>query len=303
MSIELRLSDVDPPLPDAPRTVYREVLNLPDPVKLGLTVRYFNFDGVGLYFQITGQASGYTFGTVDLGLLGSGANAYRNLDEFGERAKPSAGEFTEGEFDEDIKLILKAYTDAGYSDLKWTHERTVTVHWIKSDDPAWTVDVLNDFDDGTAQGWAKTDEEGYSTQVIANDYVLSVPYSYKLNNKSNTYSPADCRTRVYKSFDTPNKSVVFAIVNFRMSYYSGSDMRNKYVAVDRNTSRLVFLGRPYDAVKEDYLPKDKWMRTVVPLPKNTTLELGIIVSHLRASPGTANDFAYWWMDIFKIISK
>ncbi|MCL6579207.1 MAG: hypothetical protein K6T73_07455, partial [Candidatus Bathyarchaeota archaeon] len=88
MTIELRLSDVDPPAPEPKRTIYRDIANLPDPVKLGLTIRYFNHDDVGLYFQITGSGTGYTFGTVNLGLLASGKNAYINLDEFASRAKP-----------------------------------------------------------------------------------------------------------------------------------------------------------------------------------------------------------------------
>ena len=72
MTIELRLSDVDPPAPEPKRTIYRDIVNLPDPAKFGLTIRYFNYDDVGLYFQITGSATGYTFGTVNLGLLASG---------------------------------------------------------------------------------------------------------------------------------------------------------------------------------------------------------------------------------------
>ena len=301
MSIELRLSDVDPPAPDPPRTIYRDVLNLPDPVKLGLTIRYFNYDDVGLYFRITGSAPGYTFGTVDLGLLGSGLNAYQNLDEFGSRAKPVAGDFTNGEFDESVTLILRAYTDAGYTDLKWTHERTVTVAWIKSDDVAWTLDELDDFDDGTVQGWAVADEEGndggYPTVGVVTDFVLSVPYSLRMTQLRSTMGYY--RGRLYKSFTTPDRPTVYAIIDLRVTHADFS--YNVYVQVQRDGAVLVFLGKPSYTTVTHHIPSNKWMRIVVPLPRNTTLEVRIV--YRLYVPGAVKYYAYVRMDDFKIISK
>lgn len=299
MSIELRLSDVDPPAPDPPRTIYRDVLNLPDPVLLGLTIRYFNYDDVGLYFRITASATGYTFGTVDLGLLGSGASRYENLDEFGSRAKPVVGDFTEGEFDESVTLILRAYTDAGYTDLKWTHERTVTVAWIKSDDAAWTQDELDDFDDGTVQGWAVANEVGIPpTIAVVSDYVLSAPYSVRMATLASM--PQEERSRLYKSFTTPDKSVVYAILNLRQGCQLYQWM--KYINVQRDASVLVYLGKPFDSsTGAHYFVIDKWVRIVVPLPRNATLEIRVVQDWFC---DTSTDQNVWlWMDNFKIISK
>ena len=306
MSIELRLSNVDPPEPDPPRTIYRDVLNLPDPVKIGITIRYFNYDDVTLYFKVTGEGAGYTFGTVELGALGSGQNAYENLDEFGSRAKPSAGEFTDGEFDEDIKLILRAYTDAGYSNLKWTHERIVSVHWIKSDDASFTVDFLNNFDDGTVQGWAVADELNNNTPTypqiaVASDYVLSAPYSVKMTQGSYERG-ADGRTRarLYKSFLTPTKNKVFGILDVRTASTSGA--YNNYIKIQRDTNVLVIIGE--DSVADaDQFPKNKWMRTVVPLPKNVTIEVRVVHQYRSSLPAPPPCAGYLWMDDFKIISK
>jgi len=308
--IELRLSDVDPPLPDPPRTIYRDVVNLPDPVLLGITVRYFNYDDVDLYFQITGSAPGYTFGTVNLGLLASGANAYINLDNFASRAKPSAGDFTNGEFEENITLILKAYTDAGYTNLKWTHERTVTVHWIKSDDPAWTQDVLNDFDDGSVQGWSAANEAGnqagYPTCGVATDYVLSAPYSLKVCSRLNA-SSGELRSRVYKSFTTPDKNKVFAIANVRLQKTHDDGVTYgswwKYLREQRNGTVLVHIGKPYNVNKTNDAPVNKWFRIVVPLPKNTTLEIRFVLD-IRVYLALTMDYDIcFWLDDFKIISK
>jgi hypothetical protein len=168
--------------------------------------------------------------------------------------------------EENITLILKAYTDSGYTNLKWTYERIVTVYWINSLDAAWTVDMLNNFDDGTTQGWTGdgSTDKPFGVQT---DYVLSAPYSigggtpwvtsspnasklviYRddvvliylegtaplaqgkwlrfvaplpsnvtLTLKVRTFSPVinEWMTCFQKSIATPNKSKVFAIIDFR----------------------------------------------------------------------------------------
>jgi hypothetical protein len=307
--IELRLSDVDPPVAEPKRTIYRDIVNLPDPVKLGITIRYFNHDDVDLYFQITGSGTGYTFGTVNLGLLASGANAYTNLDEFASRTKPSASDLPNGEKEENITLILKAYTDSGYTNLKWTYERIVTVHWINSADAAFTVDVLNNFDDGTVQGWAVANEQnnraGYPTIAVATDYVLSAPYSCKITQFSldGTYL---VRSRLYKSFATPNKATIYAIMDIR----NGLNVTSTYGVlvynkINRDTTPLILLGQPEEAFipSIDYFVRNKWIRIVIPLPANTTVEIRIIQQIGNRRPAPVDVYSYLWLDDFRIISK
>jgi hypothetical protein len=300
--IELRLSNIDPPLPDPPRTIYRDIVNLPDPVKLGITIRYFNHDDVGLYFQITGSGTGYTFGTVNLGLLASGADAYKNLDEFASRAKPSPSDLPNGEKEENITLILKAYTDSGYTNLKWTFERVVTVHWINSADPAFTVEVLNNFDDGTSQGWS-----GYcycptvggcpGTFAVVTDYVLSPPYSIRYTGLQG-YSET---VGFEKSLTTPNKDKIFAIIDVRVAAPSYACKLRVYA----DSTLLVGLGcltvddGCVPAPAADCIPKNKWTRIVVPLPKNTTLTIKIYFTGRTVSGQSIQA----WMDDFKLISK
>jgi len=303
MSIELRLSDVAPPEPEPKRTIYRDIVNLPDPVKLGLTIRYFNHDDVGLYFQITGSGTGYSFGTVNLGLLASGANAYQNLDEFASRAKPSSSDLPSGEKEETITLTLKAYTDSGYTNLKWTYNRTITVKFINSADPSYTTDVLNNFDDGTTQGWTATAELNTSCSLgVASDYVLSTPYSLR-NDVSGTYTGgAQSRARINKSITTPNKTSIYAIIDLRMHHGGGQGgVENcrvqSYIGTTLTTS--IYLGRPYVQQGDPWVPEDKWLRLVVPLPANTTLELRLL-QESYAGVGIA---WYLWLDDFKVVSK
>jgi len=319
MTIELRLTDVDPPAAEPKRTIYRDIVNLPDPVKLGITVRYFNYDDVGLYFQITGSGTGYTFGTVNLGLLGSGSNAYINLDEFASKTKPSTGDLPNGELEENITLTLKAYTDSGYSNLKWTYERIVTVHWINSADAAFTQDVLNNFDDGTVQGWSGVIEADAGTSgsttltvAVATDYVLSASYSlkatYEIANNTQLSTHFNVRFRLEKAITTPNKSTVFAIIDMRDStYVNGANAYTniKNDIIRKNGDVLIYIGRPYDTVNADYVPINKWMRMVVPLPANTSLTLKIIVDGKMYNASGAYRTHQWlaWLDDFKIISK
>jgi hypothetical protein len=290
-------------------------VNLPNPVKLGLTIRYFNYDNVDLYFQITGSGPGYTFATVNLGLLASGANAYINLDEFASRARPSPSDLPNGEKEENITLILKAYTDSNYTNLKWTFERVVTVHWINSADPAWTVNMLNNFDDGTVQGWAVANESGnysgYPTIGVATDYVLSPPYSCKMTQTyySASYGTrAQLRARLYKTVTTPDKDVVYAIFDIRVStnkIIEAQTTRSKNLRIQKDSEVLIFLGKPYDTVNADYIPENKWVRIVIPLPKNVTIELRIVHEYSVYVLSTGYNYysGFVWLDDFKIISK
>lgn len=298
MSIELRLSNVNPPTPEPSRTIYRNITNLPDPVYLGVTAHYYNHDSVGLYFQITGSGTGYTFGNVNLGLLAAGSDAYQNMDQLASRAKPSSSSLPSGEMEETVTLTLKAYTDSGYTNLKWTFTRTVTIHWINSADPAFTQDFLNNFDDGTVDGWAATAEaQAAPTLAVATDYVLSPPYSLKFSQDVGGFS--DGRVRLYKSFTTPNKSVVYAIIDFRASGTSAIYLKN--LAVKLSDTLLVFIGKPYAATATMDYPKDKWMQIVVPLPANTTIEIRIVYESYNGTSSISTH--YGWLDDFKIISK
>lgn len=297
--IELRLSDVDPPEPDPPRTIYRDILNLPSTTYLGLTIRYFNFDDVTLYFRITGTGPGYTFGTVDLGSLASGTSAYRNLDNFASRSRPAS------ELTETVDLILRAYTDAGYTNLKWTYTRTVTVIWINSADPSYTQDYLNNFDDGTVQGWACVCEAqclvGQPTIAVVSDYVLSPPNSLRMRSqRAAAYTWA--RTRLYKSFATPDRNRIYGIMDVRLGSSTPAQVGHRVLVVRRGAAEVLHFGKVSGDTNYavDDVPEGKWMRFVIALPRNQTFEIQL--AHSFATYVDTN-IAYLWLDDFKIISK
>lgn len=303
MTIELRLTDVDPPTAEPARTIYHDIASLPDPVIQGISIRYFNYDDVSLYFKISGTGTGYTSTPVNLGLLASGANVYKNLDQFFSRARPTAAQLPNGEMMENVVLKLEAYTDAGYTILKWTFNRTVTVIWLNSGDAAFTLTMLNNFDDGTVDGWAGTNYGlGNWSFAIASDYVLSVPYSLK-----DTYSgihsgsdPFEFYHEFHKSITTPAaKTENYAIIDIRL----GSTETNypKNIQVLNGSTLLLRVGQPYDTVASAYVPDARWLRIVVPLPVNTTFTLSIYIEKYIILAGSYADSA--WLDDFKVISK
>lgn len=279
-----------------PRSIYADLVNLPDPVYLGLTVRIFNYDDVGLYMRVDGYAAGWTFTSNDLGLLASGGNMYRNLDNFGNRAKPASA------VSETVTVRLRAYTDSGYTNLKWTFERVVDIVFIKSDDGSWTQDFLNNFDDGTVQGWAVANisgsETGYPTIGVYTDYVLSAPYS--LGWVTASILNVQGSSRLYKSFTTPNRNIVYAIFDVRYLNLTYAGLKNLQWTRDYPGTLLVFIGRPFDTVYAAYVPSGKWMRVVVLLPKNTAVQINIVGQHYQPDYATRSRI---YVDDFKIISK
>lgn len=299
MSVDLRFSDVDPPAREPQRTVYADIVNLPDPVKLGLTVRIFNYDDVALYMKVDGYNASWAFTSKNLGYLASGTNSYYNLDEFGTRDRPS------GEMSEATTVRLRAYTDAGYTDLKWTFERSVNVSFIKSDDGSWTEDVVNNFDDGTIQGWAVANETGnragWPTITVRTSYVLSPPYSVAMKERPYTGGAGiEMRGRFYKSFATPARANVYGIVDLRIQELDPTSTKIKNIQVKKDGVVLIFIGKPYFPTGADEVPPSRWLRLVFPLPMDTTFEMRFSLSHYTSSDGSYMDF---YMDDFRIISK
>jgi len=291
---------IDLDLGDPPRDIYTDLTNLPNPCKLGISVRAYNYDDVGLYFKVAGSGGPWTFVEQTIGLIASGGNAYRNFDQFGSRAKPSC------EMSETMSVILRAYTDSGYTNLKWTFTRTLSIYFIDSSDPSYTVDVLNNFDDGTVQGWAAYNEAGmdagYPQVAVATDYVLSPAYSLKMTSYWYSSGAGQKIARLYKSLSTPNRDFVYAIIDVRVGELeTDTRIHHKNLRIQNGGTPLIHVGRPYDTDVLTYIPLNKWMRIVVPLPKNASVDMRIILEWYVSSP--AYNYTYVWIDDFKVISK
>jgi len=304
VSIELKVGEIEPP------SVVMDIADLPDPVYLGFTITAYNYDDVGLYFQVTGSGTVWTFSTVNLGLIGSGASLRRNLDNFCYRSKPSA------ETQESIRLILKAYTDSGYTDLKWTVERTLDVWWIDHGDGSWTIDYLHNFDDGLTHGWNLTATPTWTLSLAVDTaYVLSPPYSLLAQQRIYTtdYTQAPSYwyganyAELYNTFNTPDRNYVFAILNLRLVGVTvNTDIWYKTLQIQVGGVTYVYLGRTPVDTEEHFIPVGRWITIVVPLPSNQVgLELKIrwdIRPH-QVADGYPNGYNRLYLDDFRIISK
>ncbi|MCJ7759896.1 hypothetical protein MUP59_01980 [Candidatus Bathyarchaeota archaeon] len=305
--IDLRFSNVNPPASEPHRSIYSDIVSLPDPVRLGLIVRIFNYDVGNLYMRVDASNGAWTFTTNNLGVLGSGANMYRNLDQFGSRARPAAA------LTEPITVRLRAYSDAGYTILVWTFTRSISVVFIKSDDGSWTQDYFDNFDDGTVDGWA-ADADGTANliaQAVAVDYVLSPAFSLKTTKSITNTQGNDItqRSKTYKTINTPNRNIVLAIANIRLSTGvagAGAECWLKNMYVTNGATVLLYSGRAHDGVVgSDYLIRDRWIRIIVVLPKNTAVDLRIYLDTIYKNTGAAGNtgYHYVWMDDFTVISK
>jgi len=294
MSIGLKVGEIDPP------SVIMDVVNLPDPIYLAFTITAYNYDDVALYFQITGSGTGWTFSTVNLGSIASGGNFVQNLDNFCNRARPGS------ETSEQIQLILKAYTDAGYTNLKWTYTKTLDVLFIKSDDGSWVQDFLNNFDDGTVQGWAVANEtgndSGYPKVWVVSEYALSSPNSLRMD-QLRTSAAGNARGRYYKSFTTPNRTYVYGIFDIRL-WPQRTNAACYSVALEyrKNSDILLHLGKELGNYTSGHkLPTQKWMRIIAPLPPNVTIEVQIAFECVYYA--TLGGYGCCYIDDFRIISK
>jgi len=282
--VDLRFSTVAPPDPEPLRQIYCDIVNLPDPLTMALGVRIFNLDSSALYMKVDATADAWTFTAAELGILGAGSNFYRNLTSFGERARPGTPR------QEVLVVTLYAYSDPGYSNLVWTVARNIAVEYIQSDDETWTSDFVNNFDDGTVQGWdAYPIPCGTGSGIgVVTDYVLSVPYALRWYC-NHTSAQNDWDTYFFKSFTTPDRNRVFMIADFRIDHLYSQD-RGIYAEVAGVKTLICKINAPLDT----------WMRLVVPLPIDST-DVAIRIGQTYFNG--MNDPSKMWLDDFKIISK
>lgn len=297
MSVEFRVGEDEvPPNPITPHSILTDLVNLPDPLIMSLIVAIYNYDGVQLWMRVDGWDAAWSFTTNNLGALGSGLNMTRRLDAFGSRPKPAA------ETTETINVRLRAYTDAGYTNLKWTYTRTIEVLFIKSDDGSWTVYYDNDFDDGTLQGWSGAGEAGNVggfSIAVANDFVLSPPWSARAQIA--LANAGENRFRMSKDITTPNRNRVYGILNVRLSTTEPAHDYCKHVLVRQGAgNQILFDGQPYTASASDDIPRNTWLRIVVALTKNMTFNLQIAFDYYDDGWGGT---VRAWQDDFLVISK
>jgi hypothetical protein len=273
MSIDVRLTTTNPPTPEPKRSVYRDIVDMPSTLKLSPTVRIFNQDSITLYFKVEGTGGNYTFPTspVELGAIGSGTDQWFNLEDFAERARPV------GETDDYMGIVVKAYSDAGYTTLVHTFTKQVHVVYIDSSDVKYTVTEWN-FDDGTVQGW--TNAGGPGSVDVGTDYALSPPYSLRANV---SWGPGanNVENKFGRSLVIGAGTAAYLILNMRWPSASGL-LHGIKISLDGVL--IAQLGRygPIGAIA--IIPSNKWYRTIIPVTPGATQTLLVELSFWNTPP-------------------
>jgi hypothetical protein len=163
-----------------------------DTLKMHIAVQIQNFENSSYWFLMknnTAPPPCWTTTTYYIGRIGvdeAKSFVYSNL----ARCKPTS--IPEGRMTETIDLSVEAYYDASYTKFYHSTNFSVNFHFINYTSNDWYVLYLDDFDDGTVQGWTYRGS-AYAWDVTLTHY-RSWPNSLHFRGR---YSPA-----YQKEFDT-----------------------------------------------------------------------------------------------------
>ncbi|RLF82397.1 hypothetical protein DRN38_00055 [Thermococci archaeon] len=255
------------------KTIYIDCYGLPDIITLGIEFKYNNYDDETLYFKIRAESESpyWSFAEAKtLGSLGSGGSAYALWDNMGQRSNPNS------DLEETIKLILEAYRDSNYTELKWTFSRLVTIRFLYP--PNWTIWDEDNFDAGDTEGWEGYIEQGYVHERtgVSSAYALSPPYSLLSYGYFEWGGTWDWWTR--KNISVPECEEAFATLNMRW-HPNGTF----------HFARITYAG----AYKMNFSvppPTKRWIRVTFPLTPNSSGYLQITYRIAVASGDVWNFF-------------
>lgn len=154
-----------------------------------IALKIQNFENNGYWFMIGpygSQPDGWTVENYEIGFI--------RIDETKEfvysvgRVKPSS--IPEGIRAETIHLVVKAFRDPAYTDLYSQDDFTVKFYFIDLTSTAIGFLDVDDFDDGTSQGWYSSGSPG---GVVSYTYYRSWPNSFQFSSyASKTFATAGC---------------------------------------------------------------------------------------------------------------
>ena len=247
--------DIDP-------EVVVSITDLPDPFTFNLLLSITNNENQDLYFRATlvNPPAGYSNYTKNLGLISAGGSALKLYSL--TRSKPA---LTDGEYTEALTVRVEAYTDSAYSNLYATKDIQVTVTYIDHKDPAFTVIDVDNFDDGTVEGWAQRDigenfthkRAGPGAPEVGSGHYVSQPYALTTD-----VAYFESNNAVVKSFNVPSGYTKAYLV---MHFWSNGDWGIRIV--NSQGKKLV---KPSTLLNDQ-----KWYRVAVKLPtgESTTVQL------------------------------
>jgi len=249
--------------------LYIDTADLPDPFSINIPLCITNNESITLYFKavLVNPPADYTVTEATLGSVGAGSSACF-VATF-RRYKPS---LVDGEYQETVTLRVEAYTDDAYTDLYGYIDIDITIVFIDHTDPAWSVVDIDNFDQGSEEGWAITEktidaafEDTCWILDIKSDHYISSPYSLGCDGEA---SPPRI---IYKDFDLSAYSKAFIVIHiYRVDDFALAI--GDQLVIPRAISRL--------------LPSSKWIRLVHKLPTGTTVRVAF---HFSLNSGNRLD--------------
>jgi len=182
--------------------IYIDYSNLPDPITHRFLLLVKNQYTSTLYFKITSYVSNWIITSPSDGKLGGISPASQSVFTITiTRPKPTTETTDTGYFK------IEAFSDSGYTTK--VGEATLDVTIYIEDLENWTDVIIDDFNDGTPQGWILSSGVSVSSErsIEATGYSL----------KGGVYA-ADVTQYIEKAVTLPNRNKVR--INFYVSLYA-----------------------------------------------------------------------------------
>lgn len=236
---------------------------------------YFLIDNYGL------PPANWTITPYKIGLIGVGATSqfvYSNIS----RTKPTS--ISMGLLTENASLVVKAYSDASYSNFYSQDNFNVTFNFIDRTAPVWSQLHHDNFDDATTQQWSAQGSNSPSVSA-STEYYRSFQYSLKL--AQGRYASNAHEAALKKSFSVSS--------SFTEAYLIFS-IRSQSWAADQ--FKIVINGTTY--FRSDIQPStNRWYRFAIPLQTGK-----VSIVELWCLPNTtAWTYYYAYLDDVYVIAR
>jgi len=152
------------------RNIYIDLHRLPDPIRYLFGIEIWNQSFVTLWFRFIQTNPNWSPSSVDLGSVAPGARGYFVVEL--SRPLPTA------DLTEDMPITIEAYLDSAYTQLATSISETVTCYLEYTENWPWVN--IDNFDDGTWQGWAFTNVDRSRGEISTDHSVIAGGYSVKV---------------------------------------------------------------------------------------------------------------------------
>lgn len=225
-----------------------------DPVVLQIALQIKNQENQSFYFRVEADGTppaGWSLPQYDVeDAIDKDETRAFTYSAF--RTNPSS--ISLGRLTEMINLVVKAFYDAGYTQLYSQDSFSVTFNFLDRMAGAWTTLYHDDFDDGQTDQWTWIMTQGQSPTAfgVSTDYYRSFSYSLKLQGS------------VYQGA-------------FRKSFDVAGTYSEAYLVYSVRSSKWSNYGVKLDGVKyfeqDVALSPNIWYQVSIPLPTGRVTEV------------------------------